>query len=722
MPRDKMRSNLVTTLIVLLMLFGLVQTPGATNGRSATHLLRVSSEEIEETSQITPHVPIAIDGDFDFTATVQSEGWSGNGTKSNPYLIKNLLIDLGGSSGDCISIGNTRAYFIIQDCSLTGASVNLYSGIYLDNVTNGLLVDNSCWSNNYGIKIEDSNNNTLNNNTCYNNNWYGIWLLRSGYNGVFDNICNESVYGSGIVVELSDLGNEIFGNTCNGNDLGGIQISSANSNKVISNICIGNQYSGIVIQVSDSNSIYNNTISNNYFAGISCLVGSSNTIINNTCFNDGNGVYIESSSDNTIIGNTLLSHSTGVWLTMVATSNTVSNNSCSGSSISIELDSNADSNDILWNIFEAIYDNAFDDGTGNVFDYNYWSDYTGPDVNRNRIGDVPRFINGTIGTITNEDPHPLIFPWGRPPMVWIEHPSDRVVIWNESFSYDLNVTAYGGVDHWWLNDTVNFDVNQAGIIVNETSLEPMIYGLRVSVNDTYGNLLSTDFSISVVDTTPPEWSEEPLNQVLECGNTFTLVLNATDVLLDSWWLNDTIHFAIDNKGILTSIGILPVGVYGLQVWVNDTTGNLADTSFTVTVIDTKPPVWVQTPENQTIVSGASFVCNLNATDPSGIAEWWVDDTVYFTIDWMGIIRTTGTLEPGFYGLRVYVSDIYGHTLTASIVVEVKEAIISTTVTTPTTTTATVSSFPAVTFIVGIGVGGGIVILLAWALNKKRVKH
>ncbi|MFX1484549.1 MAG: nitrous oxide reductase family maturation protein NosD, partial [Promethearchaeota archaeon] len=376
MPRKRMSHSIVTSLIVLLILFSFVQAPNATVGDSFTHFIRVSIQEREETSQIVPHAPIAIDGDINFNATIQSEGWFGNGTQSNPYLIENLLIDLGGISGNCISISNTRAYFIIQNCGLTGASVNTYSGIYLDNVTNGLLADNNCWHNDYGIKIEDSSNSTLSNNTCYNNNWYGIWLLRSGYIGVFGNVCYGTAYGSGISVELSGTENEIFNNTCFGNNLAGIHISSANSNKVINNTCMDNHYSGVFIESSDSNLIYNNTIGINTFAGISCMAGGFNAIINNTCFNDANGVYIDTSSNSIIINNTLLSHSVGVWLAMFATSNTVSNNTSSGSSISIELDSNADNNDVLWNIFEAKYDNAFDDGTSNIFDYNYWSDYT----------------------------------------------------------------------------------------------------------------------------------------------------------------------------------------------------------------------------------------------------------------------------------------------------------------------------------------------------------
>jgi hypothetical protein len=199
--------------------------------------------------------------------------------------------------------------------------------------------------------------------------------------------------------------------------------------------------------------------------------------------------------------------------------------------------------------------------------------------------------------------------------------------------------------------------------------------------------------------------------------------------LSTWWLNDTTHFDISNEGIVTTRGIVPVGVYGVQVWVNDTSDNAINTTFAVTVFDTRTPVWVETPQNQTVVSGISFVCDFDATDPSGIAEWWVDDTVHFTIDWTGQLRTIGILQPGVYGLRVYVSDIHGHTLWAAILVEVTTATTTTTTTTETTTTTTTTSQtttdtqigidPTMTFILGTGIGGTAVIVIVLMVLRRR---
>jgi len=113
----------------------------------------------------TPHSPIVIDGDVNFNATAQAEGWPGNGTSGNPFIIEGLDIDLGGAPGHGISISNTRVNFTISNCNLTVASVSPGSGIYLYNVTKGVLINNTCTSNSYGIYIWSSDYNTVANNT-----------------------------------------------------------------------------------------------------------------------------------------------------------------------------------------------------------------------------------------------------------------------------------------------------------------------------------------------------------------------------------------------------------------------------------------------------------------------------------------------------------------------------------------------------------------------------
>ncbi|MFX1417189.1 MAG: right-handed parallel beta-helix repeat-containing protein, partial [Promethearchaeota archaeon] len=129
-----------------------------------------------------PHGPIAIDGDANLADSALLEGWPGDGSPENPYIIDGLAIDLDGNSGSCVSISNTHVSFIIRNCSFTGASGEelwhgFGAGIFLRDVTNGELAKNILYGNRFGIGLWLSESNTVANNTCDDNTEHGIFLL-----------------------------------------------------------------------------------------------------------------------------------------------------------------------------------------------------------------------------------------------------------------------------------------------------------------------------------------------------------------------------------------------------------------------------------------------------------------------------------------------------------------------------------------------------------------
>ncbi len=624
----------VVSLALVLILSGVVpHIEPATSNDCLPSVQPVDNPQPDKKgfSSGTPHGPIVITSNANFAATALAEGWPGNGSSSNPYIIDGLDIDRGGGAGHCISITNTGVYFVISNCSLTGANATLGAGIYLFQVSNARIANNILYNNYFGIHLYWGTLSTVVNNDC-SANGEGIWL-------------NDS---------------------------------------------------------------------------------DDNTVANNTCIDNSVGIHIEDSANAAAINNTCRNNTgIGIRLDWASFSATLTNNTSIGNSHGIYIDSDTyGSHTVLWNAFaNNSVANAEDHDGSTLFDYNYWSDYAGVDANRDCIGDTSHGFPG--GT----DPHPLMLPPNRPMLAWDESFQTVATEIGEPFRYDLNATIYGRADHWWLANTVNFDIDQEGVITNATVLPLGPVGFTVHVNDTFGHVLSGIFTVVVEDLVSPIWSESAMDQSIECGESLHYDLNATDnVGLSTWWLNYTTHFAISNEGIVGTRGIVPVGVYGLRVWVNDTSNNVIDTTFTVTVIDTKPPLWVETPQNQTVVSGISFVCDFDATDPSGIAEWWVDDSVHFTIDWTGRLRTIGILQPGAYGLRVYVSDIHGHTLWTAILVEVTPATTTTTTTTETTTTTTTTSQtttdtqigidPTMTLILGTGIGGAAVIVIVLIVLRR----
>jgi hypothetical protein len=86
------------------------------------------------------------------------------------------------------------------------------------------------------------------------------------------------------------------------------------------------------------------------------------------------------------------------------------------------------------------------------------------------------------------------------------------------------------------------------------------------------------------DAAPPEWTQEPTDQVIELGQDFRYDLNATDFSgVEDWWLNDNTNFVIDYNGVIYNKVDLEFGTYALNVSVDDTLGFTQSAVFTVSV-------------------------------------------------------------------------------------------------------------------------------------------
>jgi parallel beta-helix repeat protein len=550
----------------------------------------------------TPHGPILIDGDANFTLIAQAEGWSGNGMSGDPFIIDGLDIDLAGAPGHGISISNTRAHFVIRDSNLTGASVYPGSGIYLYNATNGVLINNTCTNNYYGIHLLLSDLNTQVNNTCSSNE-FGIYLEDSHFVSVSDSACTSNT-NVGIYLELSNS-NRLANNTCTGNDYG-IYLDLSDSNTVINNTCTSNSY-GILLENSQFNTVSDNTCTSNMDVGIHLQISNSNTLTNNTCAsNTLYGIFLFSSVSNAVVNNTSTSNTHGIGIAS-STSNTVSENTCTSNiDYGIELDNSdfntvanssclnnqigiyllrgSDNNTVQWNVFADNVENGVMGilQLGNIFDYNYWSDYTGTDADANGIGDTAYMYTRII------DVHPLIY-LPTPPR-WIEAPVDQAVeFWFSYLRYDLNVTCPSPVT--WHLDHRLFSVDNQGIVTSFIILPVDTYHLRIAITNIYGSILLTNLLVAVLDTSLPGWLTVPTDQVLEYGESLDYQIAAIDPSgIDHWEINDTTHFILDTSfyfdgstARITNGSILEQGSYALNLTVFDIFANKISAVFSVIV-------------------------------------------------------------------------------------------------------------------------------------------
>ena len=264
----------------------------------------------------------------------------------------------------------------------------------------------------------------------------------------------------------------------------------------------------------------------------------------------------------------------------------------------------------------------------------------------------------------------------------MEIPVDQVCEAGTEFNVQLNAYDLAGIQHYWLNDMTLFSVDENGLVISLYPLSAGTYALEVMAYDFSNNYCSAEFSILVLDSTPPEWVEEPTDQTLEYGHAFFYDLNATDFSgLSEWWIEDTVHFTIDQEGCVRSIVLLEVGQYNLLVYVVDSHSNVLYAEVTVLVIDSTPAIWLTEPTDQELMAEETLDYNLLAYDISGIYSWTINDTILFTIDVeeypdfsLGRIRSSDALSPGIYGLLIEVTDIYGNVRSGEFSVTVTQRI------------------------------------------------
>jgi len=249
---------------------------------------------------------IFIDGNANFSATAAAKNWPGDGTKATPFIIDGLTI-VGLENSSVIEIRNTNVSFNLLNCVIKGG---LY-GIYLDNVVNGTISNNTLINNtDNGIYLVNSRNNTLSHNILTNN---GVRLRDSEKNYIINNyVINNDKDG----ISLENSGRcTLLNNTISYNRWNGILIDGSRRCSVSANFLHNNQKNGILINNSKNNILSNNIISNNLHTGISVYRSGICTVYNNTVSNNSlSGIVLTGSGDGILSGNKVSNNIDGIGL------------------------------------------------------------------------------------------------------------------------------------------------------------------------------------------------------------------------------------------------------------------------------------------------------------------------------------------------------------------------------------------------------------------------
>jgi parallel beta-helix repeat protein len=295
--------------------------------------------------------------DNNWTAAKATGTCTGNGLYSDPYIIKDLVIDADNSES-CILIENSEAFFKLINCNV----FNSYFGIRLKYTKNGWILNNNCSSNKlagislyhssnltisgnivhnndyWGISLFSSDRNNISENSEKNNDQYGIGLFDSNYNLILKNIVNTGINLDGVNNNISanlmnKCGLEISGDTVNfysqyidttnlinGKplyyytneiNLGPTNFTNAGQiilascrNSIVESLNLSYTDTGITLINCQDNLIMENIMNNNRQNGIYIFGGDNNTISENSVsYNNQNGIFLEFSSKDSFIEN-----------------------------------------------------------------------------------------------------------------------------------------------------------------------------------------------------------------------------------------------------------------------------------------------------------------------------------------------------------------------------------------------------------------------------------
>ena len=269
--------------------------------------------------------------------------------------------------------------------------------------------------------------------------------------------------------------------------------------------------------------------------------------------------------------------------------------------------------------------------------------------------------------------------------VWDPEPVGQVVELGANLNYDLNATDLSLLDTWWLNNT-NFNITKEGIVHFASVPSVGTFILLVSVNDTYGNILTGVLNVTVQDSINPSWNPQPTDRQLEYGSPFSYDLDAVDASTIQWTINDTINFSINASGIITNATILSLGDYWLEVIAADPYGNSVQVSFKITVQDTIFPIFIGTPDDVEAEEGITVILVWNVSDlcPKSY-NISLEDELLENGEWntsmTSIVVSIGGFELGEYDITITLVDCGGNIAKDTVRVRITEINMST----PTTT-------------------------------------
>ncbi|MGY5879297.1 MAG: hypothetical protein RTV31_03555 [Candidatus Thorarchaeota archaeon] len=283
---------------------------------------------------------------------------------------------------------------------------------------------------------------------------------------------------------------------------------------------------------------------------------------------------------------------------------------------------------------------------------------------------------------------------------WTVTPSNQEHEYGTVFDYDLHAIDTSGVIYW-INDTINFEHLGDGLIESNGILQLGVYPLRMNVSDSYGNMDTAEFTVTILDTTFP---------VLEGLQDIIKEYSVIDYIMQ-WNCSDLLpaYFIITRNGAEINSGTwngsdlrvrldgLALGLYTFNLIINDTSDNLVEDEVLVTIADLIVPI-IDHPQDIWYLEGgvgSSITWNPQDLFPTSY-RIFVDDVEVDSGAWDGstITYSVDGLAPGVHNCTIVLYDIGDNLVTDYVQVTVLDWPDYVPTTPPSTTTTTGNTTPA----------------------------
>lgn len=322
------------------------------------------------------------------------------------YLESNIVIEkplriIG--KGNPVIDGEKKGYILIiksDSVSVSGLTIKNpgqsytkdYAAVHTSGINHFTFENNTLENVFFGFLIEKSKNGTIQNNKVSSN---AVDQASSG-NGIHLWNCSNIIVTGNEVFELRD----------------GIYLEFVKDSKVINNQSHNNMRYGLHFMFSNNDEYHDNTFTNNG-AGVAVMFSKFIKMTGNTFTKNWGtasyGLLLKEIYDAEIENNTFEENTIGINVEGSTRINYFKNNFI-GNGWSIKIAGACytnifKENNFLNNSFDISYNSKIND---NKFDNNYWSTYTGYDLDKNGIGDIPYRPVKLFSYIVNKTPETII--------------------------------------------------------------------------------------------------------------------------------------------------------------------------------------------------------------------------------------------------------------------------------------------------------------------------